>query len=68
MRDAGLAVDRLRNGLADIGYRLDRSGVFDDQAAACVRAFQRRWRPVNVTGEADAETLALIEAVADMAR
>ena len=41
------------SGLALIGYPVA-------DVAAALRAFQRRWRPAAVTGEADAETLGRI--------
>ena len=43
-------------GLADIGYDVRVPG-------AAVKAFQRRFRPHNVCGKADSETVMLIEAV-----
>lgn len=43
-------------GLADIGYDVRVPG-------AAVKAFQRRFRPGNVSGKADSETVMLIEAV-----
>lgn len=64
--DAGVVVDRLRERLARIGYRIAPTGPYDYAAAAVVRAFQRRWRPSIVSGEADTETLMLIDAVAGL--
>ena len=66
--DAGITVDGLREALAEIGYRIDRQGPFDEALAAVVRAFQRRWRPARITGHGDVETLALAHAVAAMTR
>ncbi len=43
--------------LTDIGYRVDLP------LPVVLRAFQRRWRPEAITGEADAGTLALLNAV-----
>jgi N-acetylmuramoyl-L-alanine amidase len=62
--DAGITVERLQQDLATIGYRIDATGVFDDATAAVVRAFQRRWRQNAITGEGDAETVAIAHAMA----
>jgi len=65
--DAGVTVERLQQALGAIGYKIEVSGRFDEATAAVIRAFQRRWRPVRVTGEGDAETIALAAAVAELA-
>ena len=64
--DAGLTVENHQRDLAAIGYRIDVTGAYDEKTAAVVRAFQRRWRPVRVTGEADTETITLAHAVAEL--
>lgn len=46
-------------GLAAIGY-----GYLEEDFAAVLRAFQRRWRPACVDGLLDAETAGLIAALA----
>jgi N-acetylmuramoyl-L-alanine amidase len=66
--DRGITVDGLREALATIGYRVERTGEFDDALAAVVRAFQRRWRPARVSGQGDVETVALAHAVAALSR
>jgi N-acetylmuramoyl-L-alanine amidase len=66
MGDAGVTVERLQKDLAKIGYQAPVSGEFCHATAAVVRAFQRRWRPSGVTGEGDAETVAMAHAVAAM--
>jgi N-acetylmuramoyl-L-alanine amidase len=66
--DLGITVDGLRESLAAIGYRIERTGEFDDSLAAVVRAFQRRWRPMRVSGQGDVETVALAHAVAALSR
>jgi N-acetylmuramoyl-L-alanine amidase len=68
MGDAGVTVDRLQHDLATIGYRITKSGVFDEQTAAVVRAFQRRWRPALLNSDGDSETVALAHAVAAMSQ
>lgn len=50
--------DDIESDLSKIGYGLD-AGL-----PAVIKAFQRRFRPASVTGEADEETLSLIRAVA----
>ena len=50
--------DDVEGDLSKIGYGLD-AGL-----PAVIEAFQRRFRPASVTGEADEETLSLIRAVA----
>ncbi len=66
--DRGITVDGLREALATIGYKVERSGEFDEPLAAVVRAFQRRWRPARVSGQGDVETVALAHAVAALSR
>jgi N-acetylmuramoyl-L-alanine amidase len=48
----------LRSRLAAFGY-----GYLDEDFAAVVKAFQRHFRPAAVTGEADAETTARLDAL-----
>ena len=64
MGDAGMTVEGLQRDLAAIGYKISVSGVFTEETAAVVRAFQRRWRPIRVTGEGDVETIVLANSVA----
>ncbi|RYG34739.1 MAG: N-acetylmuramoyl-L-alanine amidase [Burkholderiales bacterium] len=66
--DAGMTVEGLQNDLKDIGYKLNVTGVFNDDTAAVIRAFQRRWRPERVNGEGDTDTITLAHAVADLVR
>lgn len=51
------AVGRMQGMLADIGYGLEPTGVYDEATVAVVRAFQRRWVQDRVTGQADLTTL-----------
>ncbi|MBI1340326.1 N-acetylmuramoyl-L-alanine amidase [bacterium] len=64
--DAGDHVVELKSLLARIGYALDGSAEFDEQTQAVVRAFQRRWRPVAVSGQADLATVQMVTAVAQL--
>ena len=49
--------------LARFGYAVPRHGRLDAETRAVVAAFQRHFRPAAVTGEADGETLALLDAL-----
>jgi N-acetylmuramoyl-L-alanine amidase len=68
MGDAGMTVEGLQRDLATIGYRIDVTSTFTETTAAVVRAFQRRWRPLKITGEGDVETIVLANAVAAMSQ
>ena len=47
----------LQAQLADYGYGLAVSGVFDTATATVVRAFQRHFRPARIDGAADPSTM-----------
>jgi N-acetylmuramoyl-L-alanine amidase len=51
-----LAVDALQRALAELGYGLVCTNIFDDQTKRVTEAFQRRYRPSLVDGKCDAET------------
>ncbi|GAB4350064.1 MAG: N-acetylmuramoyl-L-alanine amidase [Oricola sp.] len=55
--DGGQPVEALQSMLALYGYRTSVSGVFDDNTAADIAAFQRHFRPARVDGVADASTI-----------
>lgn len=61
--DDGAPVRRLQEMLARIGYGLDATGLYEDIMEATVLAFQRRWCPARLTGQADMDTLRTIMAV-----
>jgi N-acetylmuramoyl-L-alanine amidase len=63
VRDAASLRD-VRRALSDIGYDVAPTGALDPALATVLRAFQRHWRPVAVTGQADAGTLLRLLAVA----
>lgn len=54
----------VRAALAHIGYRVAPEGPLDPALSTVLRAFQRHWRPEAVTGQADAGTVARLEAMA----
>jgi N-acetylmuramoyl-L-alanine amidase len=60
----GGEVEALRRALGTIGYNAGQGEIFDPFLTNVVASFQRRWRQAAITGSADIETLALIEALA----
>ncbi len=65
VRDA-MGLRPVRGALAHIGYQVAPEGPLDPALSTVLRAFQRHWRPEAVTGQADAGTLARLEAVAEL--
>lgn len=53
---SGAEVRQLQRDLARLGYRLDETGVYDDDTRVTVTAFQRHFRPARVDGVADFST------------
>ncbi len=62
--DTGPPIAMLQAQLQQIGYGLVPAGVFDALTGETVRAFQRRWLPERLTGQADALTQARIAQIA----
>lgn len=58
-----LDVKELQNNLSRYGYQVPDSGMMDNQTRTVVKAFQMHFRPVDYSGEADAETLAILDAL-----
>ncbi|WP_036288296.1 thiamine phosphate synthase [Methylocystis sp. ATCC 49242] len=56
----GPDVAQLQRRLADFGYKMVETGVYDEDTAATVAAFQRHFRPARVDGRADASTLDIL--------
>ena len=52
----GPTVKPLQAALARIGYQVRETGMYHAPTSDAVRAFQRRWLPHRVTGEADIST------------
>ena len=65
VRDAG-GLRQVRAALAQIGYDIAPEGALDPALSTVLRAFQRHWRQEAVTGQADAGTVARLQAVADL--
>lgn len=53
----GEDVERLQSQLADYGYGVSISGIYDADTETIVRAFQRHFRPALVDGVADVSTV-----------
>jgi N-acetylmuramoyl-L-alanine amidase len=66
IRDAS-GLRPVRAALAQIGYDVAPEGALDPALSTVLRAFQRHWRQEAVTGQADAGTVARVEAVAGLA-
>lgn len=49
--------------LADVGYRVPRSGELDEATREVVSTFQMKYRPADIAGLPDAETAALLDVV-----
>jgi N-acetylmuramoyl-L-alanine amidase len=56
-------ISRAQTQLAAFGYDVRQSGIVDTSTKSAVVAFQRRFRPSNLDGVLDEETLNLIGAV-----
>lgn len=57
-RDRGLAI--AQRGLAQIGYGAKVSGVLDEETGLIVEALQRRYRPEQIDGIIDMQTMHII--------
>lgn len=54
---SGSTVWRLQTMLSEIGYGFDVTDIYGEACEKVVAAFQRRWLPDHVTGQADLDTL-----------
>ncbi|WP_011581353.1 MULTISPECIES: N-acetylmuramoyl-L-alanine amidase [Chelativorans] len=59
--DRGSAVAGLQRRLAEYGYGIEKTGVFDAETETVVAAFQRHFRPSAVNGIADSSTCSTLE-------
>ena len=66
LTDQGEAVSRLQTRLQAIGYAVTDTAIFESVTEAVVRAFQRRWVPDRVSGQADLLTLQRVEQVSEL--
>lgn len=60
------SIHQVQDALARIGYATPRSGQLDDPTHRAIVAFQRHYRPADLSGIPDAETWALLTALRDM--
>ena len=52
--------------LACVGYSVERTGAFDEQTRRVLSAFQMHFRPADFSGTPDAETAAILDALATL--
>lgn len=64
-RDSGEAVGRLQQILSQIGYGIEITQQYDEFTEKVVEAFQRRWQPERVTGQAGWQTIAFAVTIAE---
>ena len=62
-RDRGVAV--VQSGLAHIGYGARVTGVLDEPTRLIIAALQRRYRPEQIDGQVDIQTMEIIKALAE---
>lgn len=53
-------VERLQAALLRLGYFVEPTGELDNQTRFAVRAMQLRFRPADISGEPDAESVAIL--------
>jgi N-acetylmuramoyl-L-alanine amidase len=61
--DIGIDVVTLQTALGRYGWRIDPTGVFNNQSEIVVTAFQRHFRPSRIDGLVDGETWGLLDAL-----
>jgi len=64
-RDRGVAI--VQRGLAHIGYGARVTGVMDKETRLIIAALQRRYRPAQIDGLVDIQTMEIIKALAEEA-
>lgn len=62
-RDRGIAI--VQSGLGRIGYGIQVTGVLDEPTRLVVAALQRRYRPDQIDGHVDLQTMEIIKALAE---
>jgi len=63
-RDRGVAI--VQRGLAHIGYGARVTGVMDEETRLIIEALQRRYRPDQIDGIIDIQTMEVIKTLAEM--
>ena len=64
-RDRGVAV--VQSGLAHIGYGARVTGILDETTRLIIAALQRRYRPDQIDGQVDIQTMEIIRWLAEFA-
>lgn len=67
-QDAMPPTAAVQKALHDYGYRIEQTGVVDEQTRLVLRAFQMRFRPSRVNMTIDAETAAILFALIEKYR
>ena len=62
-RDRGVAI--VQSGLAHIGYGARVTGVMDEDTKLIIEALQRRYRPDQIDGIVDIQTMDIIKALTE---
>jgi len=62
-RDRGISI--IQRGLAHIGYSARITGVFDGKTQHIIQALQRRYRPDQIDGMIDVQTMEIVKALAE---
>ncbi len=62
-RDRGVSI--VQSGLAHIGYGARVTGILDDDTRLVIAALQRRYRPDQIDGLVDIQTMEIIKALAE---
>ena len=57
------SIDDIQAALNKYGYQIEPTGENDVQTRFVVRAFQMHFRPAGVSGQIDAETVAILFAL-----
>ena len=63
IRDRGVAV--VQRGLAHIGYGARVTGVMDEETQLIIQALQRRYRPDQIDGVVDIQTMEIVKVLAE---
>jgi N-acetylmuramoyl-L-alanine amidase len=65
--EKGGDVTALQKQLAAFGYGIGKTGLYDEETATVITAFQRHFRPMKVDGIADGQTRALVARLTEQA-
>lgn len=61
-----MPIGTVQNLLNAWGYKTPRSGIFDEQTKKVIQAFQMHFRPKNIDGIADTETIFILKQLLNM--